>query len=144
MIKINGSRHILVSFFCRQKMNQWWNQREFNSCQQNNRYKEFDQNILEHNLSSIVVVIISGTGIWRLLLHLPFSWVRMLEWCVCKFPPSPFTPLSLIGELSSEKYSTSLRFLRLIKDSNPVRAWIFFRFYFQLLVSVEFLAARIF
>ena len=55
-----------------QKMNQWWNQREFNSCQQNNRYKEFDQNILEHNLSSIVVVIISGTGVWRLLLHLPF------------------------------------------------------------------------
>ena len=25
--------------------------------------KDFDQNILEHNLSSIVVVIISGTGV---------------------------------------------------------------------------------
>ena len=28
-------------------------------------------------------------------------------------------------------------------DSNPVRAWIFFRSYLQLLVSVVFLAVRI-
>ena len=30
-----------------------------------------------------------------------------------------------------------------VMGSNPVRAWIFFRFYLQLLVSVVFLAARI-
>ena len=29
-----------------------------------------------------------------------------------------------------------------VMSSNPVRAWIFFKSYFQLLVSVEFLAAR--
>ena len=31
-----------------------------------------------------------------------------------------------------------------VMGSNPVRAWIFFRSYLQLLVSVVFLAARIF
>ena len=30
-----------------------------------------------------------------------------------------------------------------VMGSNPVRAWIFFRSYYQLLVSVVFLAARI-
>ena len=30
-----------------------------------------------------------------------------------------------------------------VMGSNPVRAWIFFRSYLQLLVSVVFLAARI-
>ena len=31
-----------------------------------------------------------------------------------------------------------------VMGSNPIRAWIFFRSYLQLLVSVVFLAARIF
>ena len=47
-------------------------------------------------------------------------------------------PVGLLAQLV-ERYTGIAE----VMGSNPVRAWIFFRSYLQLLVSVAFLAARI-
>ena len=56
--------------------------------------KDFDQNILGHNLNSIVVVITPGTRARRSPLHPLFSWVRDVRMVFMLIPsPRPPPPL---------------------------------------------------
>lgn len=51
--------------------------------------KDFDRNILGHNLNSIVVVITPGTRARRLPLHPLFSCVRDVRMVFILIPPTP-------------------------------------------------------
>ena len=63
--------------------------------------KDFDQNILGHNLNSIVVVITPDTRARRLPLHPLISWVRDVRMVFILIPPPLFPAIVLVMLFSS-------------------------------------------